>query len=185
MDFGGEGAKKKSLHTGGLSKIKRRSSHTGGSKYGAGREERINRGGRDDPKKKVEKDDETASGLSELEESRREYRLQRQAQGRAFDDAFGFEAFTEGPDREGWCMNFLPTTITRDDGKTEEAALDVYFLQQDGETFRVTIIHEPYFYIRVPSHFLKDVVGLLERRFDGQFSRIEQVEKVDLELSQS
>ena len=32
---------------------------------------RINRGGRDDPQKKVEKDDETASGLSELEESKR------------------------------------------------------------------------------------------------------------------
>jgi DNA polymerase epsilon subunit 1 len=175
--------KKKSLHTGGLSKIKRRTSHTGGSKYGAGREERSDRGGRDQPNRKGgnEDDNNTASGLSELEESRREYRLQRQAQGRAFDDAFGFEAFTEGPEREGWLLNFLPTTVQRD-GKTEEAALDVYFLQQDGETFRVTIIHEPYFYIRVPTHFLKDVVGLLERRFDGQFSRIEQVEKVDLEF---
>ena len=150
--------KKKSLHTGGLSKIKRRTSHTGGSKYGAGREERSDRGGRDQPNRKGgnEDDNNTASGLSELEESRREYRLQRQAQGRAFDDAFGFEAFTEGPEREGWLLNFLPTTVQRD-GKTEEAALDVYFLQQDGETFRVTIIHEPYFYIRVPTHFLKDV----------------------------
>ena len=165
--------KKKSLHTGGASRKRRqvKSSHSGAGRYG----------GDDDKPTPGEKKD-TDSGLSELEESRKEFRLQRQVQGRAFDDAFGFEEFKEGgEEREGWLLNLLPTTVIRD-GENEEAAVDVYFLQQDGGTFRVTLVHEPHFYIRVPDHFLKDVVGMLSQRFDGQFSRIEKVEKVDLDF---
>ena len=54
----GRVSQKKSLHTGGLSRKKRRSSHTG-RRNSFGREERSNRGGRDElgakgsPKKKI------------------------------------------------------------------------------------------------------------------------------------
>ena len=164
--------KKKSLHTGGASRRRRsvKSSHTGASRFS------------DDNDKPVRQDGGNANARSELEESRKEFRLQRQAEARAFDEAFGFSTFAEpGQEKEGWLLNLLPTTVIRD-GENEEAAVDVYFLQQDGGTFRVTILHQPHFYIRVEDHFLKDVVGMLERRFEGQFSRIDKVEKVDLEF---
>jgi hypothetical protein len=70
--------------------------------------------------------------------------------GIAHDVQFGFPALTveDGglEPRTGYLMNMLPTTHTGED-KVERSALDMYFLQQDGGTFKATLIHEPYFYI--------------------------------------
>ena len=61
--------KKKSLHTGGASRRRRsvKSSHTGASRFS------------DDNDKPVRQDGGNANARSELEESRKEFRLQRQA----------------------------------------------------------------------------------------------------------
>ncbi len=45
------------------------------------------------------------------------------------DAAFGFERLVEGPERTGYLLNMLPTTVA-DEDRVERAALSMYFLEQ-------------------------------------------------------
>ena len=47
-----------------------------------------------------------------------------------------YPRFEEGPPRVGWLLDMSPTTVPDEEGK-ERSGLDLYFLQQDGETFKV------------------------------------------------
>ena len=71
---------------------------------------------------------------------------------------FGFPTLTvadSGAEPRTWYLiNMLPTTHTGDD-KVDRSALDMYFLQQDGNTFKATLIHEPYFYISARAGHVK------------------------------
>lgn len=55
----------------------------------------------------------------------------------------------------GYLVNMLPTVMVGEGDAVERAGLDMYFLQQDGNTFKATILHEPYFYIGVKPGHLK------------------------------
>lgn len=75
----------------------------------------------------------------------------------------------------------LPTTVAGED-LVEKAALDVYFLCQDGSTFKGSVVHAPYFYVSANKKWTKEVLSLLERRFEGLLASAEAVEKEDLDL---
>ena len=61
-----------------------------------------------------------------------------------------------GPEgRIGYLVNMLPTVMVGPDDTVERSALDMYFLQQDGNTFKATVKHEPYFYVGVKPGSLK------------------------------
>jgi hypothetical protein len=83
----------------------------------------------------------------------------------AFDNRSGYERFEEGPVRIGYLFNMLPCTITSED-RNERSALDLYFLQQNGHTFKATVSYEPYFYIILASNnsAIPEVLG---RDFSG------------------
>lgn len=49
-----------------------------------------------------------------------------------------YERYSEGPPRLGWIFNMLPTSIPDDSGN-EKSGLDIYFLEQDGGTFKATV----------------------------------------------
>lgn len=74
--------------------------------------------------------------------------------GDAQDTLFGFARLEKTGDEDvariGYLVNMLPTIMKCEDG-VERAALDMYFLQQDGNTFKATVRHEPYFYLGVRS----------------------------------
>ncbi len=88
--------------------------------------------------------------------------------GDAHDALFGFARLTREDEessepRVGYLMNMLPTTIVGEDA-VERAALDMYFLQQNGATFKATLVHQPYFYLAVHAGYIKvgaRVVGSL------------------------
>lgn len=102
----------------------------------------------------------------------------------AFDARMGFARIEEGGERIGYLFNMLPTTLTRED-KNDIACLDLYFLQQDGATFKASIAHEPYFYVAVAPGAAarnREVISALERAFEGLIASIATVEKEDLEM---
>lgn len=102
----------------------------------------------------------------------------------AFDRSMGFARLEGGGERIGYLCNMLPTTLTGED-KHDVSCLDLYFLQQDGETFKASIAHQPYFYVAVAlhaAHRTREVITTLERRYEGLIASITAVEKEDLEM---
>lgn len=84
----------------------------------------------------------------------------RREKDNKFDDENGFPAFVTGDSRIGYLCNMLPATVV-DSDRIERSALDMYFLQQDGATFKATIIHQPYFYVSVVDEYVKEVSEIL------------------------
>ena len=73
----------------------------------------------------------------------------------------------------------LGTTIEDTDGH-ETAAVDLYFLNEAGGTFRSTLVYQPYFYVGVQERFARDASVLLQRRFEGLVASVTLVDKEDL-----
>ena len=59
-----------------------------------------------------------------------------------------YERYAEGPPKLGWIFNMLPTSIPDASGN-EKSGLDMYFLEQDGGTFKATVCLS-YEYLYVP-----------------------------------
>ncbi|KAM3572228.1 hypothetical protein VYU27_005762 [Nannochloropsis oceanica] len=105
----------------------------------------------------------------------------RQA-GDEFDARFGYSRFDEGPPRLGWLLDISATTVPDEEGR-ERSGLDLYFLQQDGETFKVTAFYEPYFYVGLrDDRYVAEVTQLLQRKFDQVGMTIVACDKEDLDM---
>lgn len=80
------------------------------------------------------------------------------------DEKMGFARIQEGATRDGWLVNMHPvgrcfvmflyrpsnclqTLIKTEDSPSGRAAVDYYFIQDDGGMFKCTLTYEPYFCI--------------------------------------
>ena len=95
----------------------------------------------------------------------------------------GYERFdTPGETRSGWSFNVLPTTVPNENG-LQRAGLDVYFLQDDRKTFKVTVFYKPYFYVGVAdAKMMDDVTQFLLRKFEVNSVTVEVADMEDLDL---
>jgi len=98
------------------------------------------------------------------------------------DAKFGYERYTGAEKRIGWLLTMTPTTLTDKKGVTL-AAVDYFFYEQDGSTFKATQTYLPYFLVGVKAGSHANAEAYLRRRFEGKFAEIEPVEKEDLELA--
>jgi len=119
--------------------------------------------------------------------NKKEFKQALQELGDRVDEQFGFEEFKEGSPRLGWLLNMLPSSVQhKDEGSddmVELAALEMFFLQQDGSTFKAKILHRPYCYVIVKEGLCMEVKAALERRFAPHVDVIEIVTKEDLDLA--
>lgn len=101
------------------------------------------------------------------------------------DESMGFARYEAGRPREGWLVNVQPTTVGLDDDRVPggRAALDCYFIEEDGSTFKATVEYEPYFLIAVRKGRESDVEEWLKRvPGDGVVRGIKRLEKEDLSM---
>lgn len=103
-------------------------------------------------------------------------------QAEALEVKFGFERINEGSDRLGWLMNMQPSDMVQPDNGVTVSAVDYYFIQQDGCTFKVTLANHPYFYIYVSPAYLTEVESHLKIKFQKHIFQTDIVWKEDLEL---
>ncbi|TIB63670.1 hypothetical protein E3P77_03431 [Wallemia ichthyophaga] len=96
------------------------------------------------------------------------------------DARLGFSRFEEGGAREAWLVNMHPTLIEDDDYIGGKAAVDFYFLEDDGGMFKSTITYEPYFYLSCKPGTEAAVEEWLLRRFESLIYKIERIYKDDL-----
>eukprot|EP00002_Diphylleia_rotans_P041170 TRINITY_DN9949_c0_g1_i1.p1 TRINITY_DN9949_c0_g1~~TRINITY_DN9949_c0_g1_i1.p1 ORF type:complete len:2242 (+),score=458.11 TRINITY_DN9949_c0_g1_i1:64-6789(+) len=107
---------------------------------------------------------------------------ERRVEADALEERFGFARLTEGS-RLGWLMNMQPTSITDPETNHSLSAVDCYLIQQDGLTFKATVVYSPYFYVSTKFGHEEDVIAILLRKFDQQILSITIVEKEDLDLN--
>lgn len=99
------------------------------------------------------------------------------------DENMGFARFESGKKKEGWLVNVQPTAIEDDRIPNGRSALDCYFIELDGSTFKATVEYEPYFLIAVKRGHESEVEEWIKRvPGDGVVKTISKLEKDDLSM---
>ncbi|KAI0826611.1 DUF1744-domain-containing protein [Trametes gibbosa] len=98
------------------------------------------------------------------------------------DEKLGFARVQEGPTRDGWLINMHPTLMKDADWPGGKAAVDFYFIQDDGGMFKCTLQYEPYFYIACKSGMETVIEEWLMKRYEGAICRITRERKEDLQM---
>ncbi|KAL6575756.1 DNA polymerase epsilon catalytic subunit A [Orobanche hederae] len=98
------------------------------------------------------------------------------------ESKLGFDLFTEGDKRLGWLLTFASSSWEDRETHKVYSCVDLYFVCQDGSTFKAKYKFRPYFYAATKDKMEMDVEAYLRRRYEGQVAEIEIVEKEDLDL---
>ncbi|KAJ9554747.1 hypothetical protein OSB04_009361 [Centaurea solstitialis] len=98
------------------------------------------------------------------------------------ESKLGFDLFTEGEKRLGWLLTFSSSSWEDQDTQKVYSCVDLYFVCQDGSTFKAKYKFRPYFYASTKDKMEMDVDAYLRRRYEGQIADIQIMEKEDLDL---
>lgn len=122
-----------------------------------------------------------ASSRAEGTSADEKWERTRQAQG--IDDRMGFARYESGKKKEGWLVNVQPTSIEDEKNPGGRAALDCYFIELDGSTFKATVEYEPYFLIAVKKGHESEVEEWVKRvPGGGVVKTVRRIEKDDLSM---
>ncbi|KAK8845494.1 DNA polymerase epsilon catalytic subunit A [Kwoniella newhampshirensis] len=102
------------------------------------------------------------------------------------DEKLGFWRFesskAEGEKKIGWLVNMHQTLAQSSTHAGGLAAVDFYFIQDDGGMFKATVPYEPYLYVTCRNGTETIVEEWLLKKFEGVLIRIEREKKWDLSL---
>ncbi|KAJ1654851.1 DNA polymerase epsilon catalytic subunit [Dispira simplex] len=96
------------------------------------------------------------------------------------DARLGFVHYQEGPEKLGWLVNMHATSVVNHEKNITYAAVDLYFLEDDGGYFKCTLMYEPYFYLACKPGTEDDIEDYLRRRFERQVHNVVKTKKQDL-----
>ncbi|KAI9179806.1 DNA polymerase epsilon catalytic subunit [Blastocladiella emersonii ATCC 22665] len=99
----------------------------------------------------------------------------------AMDEKMGF-ARHDGPAKSGWMVNMHPTLVRDDEWPSGRSAVDYYFIEDDGSTFKSTVIYSPYFLLMCKPGTEADVEEFLKRKYERMIELISWCEKEDLDM---
>jgi DNA polymerase epsilon subunit 1 len=100
----------------------------------------------------------------------------------ALDLKYGFERYSQGEARIGWLINIHSTVVSDSVTPQGRSAVDLYFLQDDGDYFKCTLVFNPYFFVACKPGTEVDVEEYLKRRFKDSIFSIDHVSREDLSL---
>ncbi|KAH9904372.1 DNA polymerase family B [Xylariomycetidae sp. FL2044] len=126
-----------------------------------------------------------AASTTRTEGTSADEKAERTLLAHQIDEEMGFARYESGRKKEGWLVNVQPTTVALDDDRTPggRAALDCYFIEEDGQTFKATVEYEPYFLIAVRRGKESEVEEWLKRVPGGGVVRnVKRVDKEDLSM---
>lgn len=126
-----------------------------------------------------------AASSTRAEATSTDEKWERTRLAHSIDENMGFARYEAGRPREGWLVNVQPTSLEdpRVPGGGGRAALDCYFIEEDGATFKATIEYEPYFLIAVRKGREMEVEEWCKRvPGDGVVRGVRRVEREDLKM---
>ncbi|PFH48591.1 hypothetical protein AMATHDRAFT_5676 [Amanita thiersii Skay4041] len=118
----------------------------------------------------------------EVDGSQLAERFERVTVSDEVDEKLGFVSIQEGERKEGWLINMHPTLVKDPDWPSGRAAVDYYFIQDDGGMFKCTYKYEPYFQIACKAGTENAVEEWLKKKNEGLISRVVRAYKEDLKL---
>eukprot|EP00960_Hanusia_phi_P004316 125836-Hanusia_phi.AAC.4 len=124
-------------------------------------------------------------GFSALTSAKKEYVevvKRTKAEADEQDYEFGFENFTEGPNKIGWMVTYAPVTISDSETGAEVSGVDYYFIQQDGSKFKVLFKYNPYFYIATEPGFEREIESVLRRKYAEVLADVVHKQMWDLDM---
>ncbi|GAB2214864.1 hypothetical protein Drorol1_Dr00019229 [Drosera rotundifolia] len=102
--------------------------------------------------------------------------------GEELEAKLGFDLFTEGDKRLGWLLTVASSSLQDQDSGRVYSCVDLYFVAQDGSSFKAKYKFRPYFYAATKDKMEMDVEAYLRRRYENDIIDIEIVDKEDLDL---
>ncbi|KAJ1934858.1 DNA polymerase epsilon catalytic subunit, partial [Kickxella alabastrina] len=99
------------------------------------------------------------------------------------DSKMGFPRHQQGPVRLGWLVNMHATSVVDEERSSTKAAVDFYFLEQDGGSFKCTLLYRPYFYVVCVAGTEGEVEEWAVRKFDRLVDYVETVDREDLRMA--
>ena len=125
----------------------------------------------------------TFAASSRQEGTSADEKWERTRLAHTIDENMGFARYDSGKRREGWLVSVQPTSIEDERIPHGRAALDCYFIEEDGSTFKATIEYEPYFLIAAKKGHEAEVEEWVKRAAgDGVVKTVKRVEKDDLNM---
>lgn len=125
----------------------------------------------------------TFAATSRNEGTSADERWERTRLAHSIDENMGFVRHDAGKKREGWLVNVQSTAIEDERIPGGRAALDFYFIEESGSTFKATVEYEPYFLIAVRKNHESEVEEWVKRvPGDGVVKGIRRIEKEDLSM---
>lgn len=109
-----------------------------------------------------------------------EKRLERLHQSDRIDQIYGCLRYNSFEERIGWLYNFQPSEVFDEDRRRFVSAVDLYFIGEIGDRFKVSIVYAPYFYVGAKLGRENDVFAYLSKRYQNQCLSCDLVAKEDL-----
>ncbi|XP_073973254.1 DNA polymerase epsilon catalytic subunit 1 isoform X2 [Rhodnius prolixus] len=122
-----------------------------------------------------------SKGQTGLSEDSTDFRLRQANLSDNIDAKYGFCRISDHQERIGFLINIHSIEIL-DEDKRLISAVDYYFIQEDGNRFKVSIPYSPYFLVLVKKECIQEVSVFLTKKFDGLILSADLVTKEDLDL---
>uniref|UniRef100_A0A183CM50 DNA polymerase epsilon catalytic subunit n=1 Tax=Globodera pallida TaxID=36090 RepID=A0A183CM50_GLOPA len=110
----------------------------------------------------------------------KEQRLEAIRQLNYIDAKFGYQPYTESTARNAWLINVQQSEMFDDQTKCILAAVELYFLEEDGSRFKICYPFRPYLYLETNQGQEYVVAAYLSRKY--HFLQVEHTEKENLDL---
>lgn len=123
----------------------------------------------------------TSGTLLSTEGTSAEEKAQRVRMGNQIDETMGFPRYDSGPKKVGWLINMHSTTVEFE-GTGGKAGVDYYFLDGLGDSFKATLLYDPYFLIACKQGTEGEVEEWLRRKFEGLIKKTSRIPKEDLSM---
>ncbi|PWW72129.1 DUF1744-domain-containing protein [Tuber magnatum] len=124
----------------------------------------------------------TANSLLATDGTSGEARFESLRLANDIDEQMGFARFEAGPKRVGWLVNMKSTILEDDQVTGGKAGVDFYFLDDYGESFKATVLYDPYFLIATKRGNEPEVEEWLRRKFEGIIKKTSRLMKEDLQM---
>lgn len=124
----------------------------------------------------------SASALRNGEATLQDEKLLGTRLAHTIDESMGFARYESGRKRIGWLCNMHSTSVEDEKIPGGRAAVDYYFLEDDGGSFKATVEYDPYFLIAVRKGKEAEVEEWCRRKFEGLVKGVKRVEKEDLQM---